>query len=358
MTQKTIGYVELEWTCKRCGTRNPGTAKNCQSCGAPMEASEQFELPSEQKLVTDQAKIKQAEQGPDMHCPYCGGRNPATSETCSQCGASLKEAGQRRAGQIMGAYHEGTAPDIECPSCGSHNPPDAAFCIQCGASLAKTAQASTSSNKPGGSARRRFIPLGVVILALICVAGLAILYLGSRTQAMNGRVSSTHWERQVAIQALEAVQHEDWKDELPAEAVVGTCTQRYRLTQSEPAPGSEEVCGTPYTVDTGSGMGKVVQDCEYKIYDEWCNYTQQEWNTVDEAVARGDDLAPQWPTFSLQAGQREGQRQENYVVLFDVDGKNYRYTTNDPQEFLAFTPGSQWTLKVNALGGVQSASPK
>jgi ribosomal protein L40E len=358
MTQKTIGYVELEWTCKRCGTRNPGTSKNCQSCGAPMEASEEFELPSEQKLVTDQAQIEQAIKGPDMHCPYCGARNPATSETCSQCGASLKEAGQRQAGQIMGAYREGKGPDIACPSCLSPNPSDAAFCIQCGANLVKAAQTSTSSNKPGGSARRRFIPLGVVILALICVAGFAILYLGSRTQAMTGQVLSTHWERQVTIQALEAVQHEDWKDQLPAEAVVDTCTQRYRLTQSEPAPGSEEVCGTPFTVDTGSGMGKVVQDCEYKIYDDWCNYTQQEWNTVDEAVASGDNLAPQWPAFYLHAGQREGERQENYVVLFDVNGKNYRYTTNDPQEFLAFSPGSQWTLKINALGGVQSASQK
>jgi DNA-directed RNA polymerase subunit RPC12/RpoP len=357
MAQKTVGYVELEWKCKRCGTLNPGTSKTCESCGAPMDASAQFELPSEQKLVADQAKIKQAQQGPDLHCPYCGARNLATVETCSQCGASLKEASQRQAGQVLGAYQEGRSPDVACPSCNSSNPPDAAFCIQCGANLAKPVQAIAA---PGMSAaaRRRFVPIGTIILALICLAGLAILYLGSRTQAMNGRVQSIHWERRIEIQALGPVQNEDWKDQIPSDAAIGTCTQRYRLTQSEPAAGAEEICGTPYTVDTGSGMGKVVQDCEYKIYDAWCSYTQQDWTTINEALAQGDDLSPHWPVLSLQTGQREGEQQESYIVQFDVSGKAYRYVTDDPQEFATFIPGSQWVLKINPLGGVQSTTPK
>jgi ribosomal protein L40E len=358
MAQKTVGYVELEWTCNRCGTRNPGTSKTCQNCGAPMDASAQFELPSEQKLVTDQAKIEQAQHGPDMHCPYCGARNPAKAETCSQCGADLKEASQRQTGQVLGAYKEGKAPDVTCPSCNSPNPADAAFCIQCGANLVKTAPAAPAPGNSGSASRKRFFPLGVIILALICLAGFAILYLGSRTQAMNGRVQSIHWERRIEVQALGPVQHEDWKDQIPGDTVIGTCTQRYRLTQSEPAPGAEEICGTPYTVDTGSGMGKVVQDCEYKIYADWCSYTQQEWTTVNEALAQGDDLAPHWPVLSLQAEQQKGGQQESYVVQFDVNGKSYRYVTEDAQEFAAFTPGSQWVLKINALGGVQSATPK
>jgi ribosomal protein L40E len=358
MTQKTIGYVELEWTCKRCGTRNPGSSKTCQNCGAPMESSEQFELSSEQKLVTDQVKIEQAEKGPDLHCPYCGARNPALTQTCSQCGASLKEASQRQAGQILGAYQEGVVHDVACPSCNSLNPPDAAFCINCGANLSKTAQASQRPAAPEYASHRRFAPLGMIILALICLAGFAFFYLGSRTQAMNGRVQSIHWERRIEIRALGPVQHEDWKDQIPTDAVVGTCTQQYRLTQSEVAPGAEEVCGTPYTLDTGNGLGKVVQDCEYKIYDAWCSYTQQEWTSVNEAFAQGSDLAPQWPSVSLQTGQREGERQESYVVQFDVNGKVYRYLTDDSQEFASFTPGSQWVLKINALGGVQSATPK
>ena len=358
MTQKTIGYVELEWTCKNCGTRNPGTTKTCQSCGAPMEASAQFELPSEQKLVTDEAKIERAEQGPDLHCPYCGARNPAKAENCSQCGASLKEANLRQSGEVLGAYQESQAPDVACPACKSPNPSNAAFCIQCGANLTKTSATTPAPMKPVSQSRKRFIPIGAIILVFICLAGLAFVYMGSRTQEMNGRVQSVHWERSIEIQALGPVQHEDWKDQMPADAVIGTCTQRYRLTQSEPAPGAEEVCGTPYTVDTGSGMGKVVQDCQYKIYADWCSYTQQDWITVNQALAQGDDLAPRWPALSLETGQREGEQQESYLVQFDVNGKNYSYVTDDPQEYSAFTPGSQWILKVNALGGIQSATLK
>jgi ribosomal protein L40E len=358
MAQKTVGYVELEWTCKRCGTRNPGTAKTCQSCGAAMDASVQFELPSEQKLVSDQTKIEQAEHGPDLHCPYCGARNPAKTETCSQCGADLKEASLRQTGQALGAYQEGKAPDVTCPSCNSPNPPNAAFCIQCGANLVKAAQATPNPGVSDSASRKRLAPLGLIILALICLAGLAFIYLSSRTQALDGRVQSVYWERRIEVQALGPVEYEDWKDQLPTDAVVGTCMQRYRLTQSEPAPGAEEICGTPYTVDTGSGMGKVMQDCEYKIYADWCSYTQQGWTTVNTAVARGGDLTPHWPALSLQAGQREGERQESYIVQFDVNGKEYRYVTDDPQAFATFTPGSQWVLKINALGGVQSAAPK
>lgn len=45
MPQEELGYIELEWTCENCGSRNPGTRKNCATCGAAMGARNQFELP-------------------------------------------------------------------------------------------------------------------------------------------------------------------------------------------------------------------------------------------------------------------------------------------------------------------------
>lgn len=99
-----------------------------------------------------------------------------------------------------------------------------------------------------------------------------------------------------------------------------------------------------------------MQECEYKIYYARCSYTQQEWTKVNEAFAQGSDLAPQWLLASVQAREREGERKESYVVQFDVNGKVYRYVTGDSQEFASFTPGSQWTLRINALGGVQSVT--
>jgi len=49
--------------CSRCQSDNPGEAKFCIECGAPMES----------------------------HCPKCGAITPATGKFCKECGSDLKE---------------------------------------------------------------------------------------------------------------------------------------------------------------------------------------------------------------------------------------------------------------------------
>ena len=77
MPQETVGFVNLEWTCKRCGSKNPGTTKICSSCGNVMSETDKFELPVQQELIKDEATIAKAERGPDVTCKYCGARNAA-----------------------------------------------------------------------------------------------------------------------------------------------------------------------------------------------------------------------------------------------------------------------------------------
>jgi DNA-directed RNA polymerase subunit RPC12/RpoP len=50
-----------------------------------------FELPNHQVLITDEAAKAKAAAGADIHCPYCGTRNPAGTKTCSHCGGDLTE---------------------------------------------------------------------------------------------------------------------------------------------------------------------------------------------------------------------------------------------------------------------------
>jgi len=109
-------------------------------------------------------------------------------------------------------------------------------------------------------------------------------------------------------------------------------------------------------VDQGSGLGEVVQDCVYLVYDNYCSYTVQEWQVVDRVAAQGNDFKPFWPDITLDPGQREGERQETYIVIFVADGKIIRYTVDNLEELTQFTPGSEWILKVNALGGVTEVS--
>ena len=101
MTKETLGYVRLEWTCSNCGSKNPGPEKTCGNCGAPQPEDVVFEQPAQEELIADEDAIAQAEAGPDIHCAYCGARNPATAETCSQCGADVKEGEARASGQVL-----------------------------------------------------------------------------------------------------------------------------------------------------------------------------------------------------------------------------------------------------------------
>ena len=91
MQRKSKGFVELEWVCPNCEGRNPGAVKTCQQCGAPQPENVQFQRASNEKIITDEKSVAAAKAGADIHCGFCGTRNPATATVCSQCGADLKE---------------------------------------------------------------------------------------------------------------------------------------------------------------------------------------------------------------------------------------------------------------------------
>ena len=131
MAQESLGYIKLEWTCPNCGSRNPGPQKTCLSCGAAQPENVQFHQAETQNLLKDEAEIENAKSGADIHCPYCGARNVAGAETCSQCGGDLKEGVRRETGQVIGAYSTGPVKQISCPNCGVQNPETALKCAGC-----------------------------------------------------------------------------------------------------------------------------------------------------------------------------------------------------------------------------------
>lgn len=367
MPQETLGYVEMEWTCRRCGTKNRGLTKTCAGCGAQMDADQQFEQAAEQKLITDTAQAAQAAQGPDIHCPFCGTRNAAGAARCSQCGGDLTKGEKRQAGQVVGAFQAGAAAPIKCPACAAENPAAAARCHACGRPLGTAAAApqpipAPAPAAPAAPAKRPTWVMAATGIAAgllcLCVGGFLAFQL-LRTTDINGQVQSVYWQRSIGIEAQADVQHSAWRDEVPADAKLGACQEKPRGFQDAPDSQrrSEKVCGTPYQVDQGNGSSKVVQDCKYQIYDDYCSYTVREWKEVDRAEAHGSDLEPYWPDVNLSADQREGDRSEKYQVTFAADQKSYDYTCQDETTFQQFKPGSHWTLKVNGLGGVNAAEP-
>jgi len=357
MTRKSLGYVELEWTCKRCGTVNPGMQKTCTNCGAPMAESDQFELPEEQKLIEDEAKLAAAKKGPDIVCPYCGAPNPAGSESCSQCSGDLREGAVREAGKVLGAHTTAPAATVACPFCQAQISPNLPRCPNCGGDLAPKAAKPTAA--PVAPARiPRWMLIAGAALLLLCCGGAAVFGLmNMRTQDVRAQVQDVSWQRTIDILEQQLVRDSNWEENVPTDAQDVSCADKYRETRSNPAPNSTEVCGTPYTVDQGGGAGEVVQDCQYEVYASFCEYQVYQWVVVTKASADGRDLQPYWPNLSLAAGQREGDRAEVYQVVFSADGQAYTYQLNDETTFSQFTPGSEWTLKVNSFGSINAVEP-
>ena len=355
MTKKRLGYVELEWTCPNCETRNPGTHKFCNGCGAPQPEDVEFEQAVEEKLLTDEELLARAQVGPDVHCPYCGARNPGDAKFCGACGGDLAGAEARETGRVVGAHRHEPAEQVKCPSCGTANPAVNKSCSNCGAQLEIEPEPAPEPAAAPGAARKGLPLIAILGGGLLCaIVAAAIFFLAIRTEEVTGQVSAVRWERSIPVEALAPVEREAWRDEIPAGAEVGTCNQDYRYASNEPVSNSIEVCGTPYTVDTGTGLGEVVQDCVYEVYDDRCNYTVMDWTVFDVVTLSGTDLNPNWPDVNLANDQRQGDPTEEYVVTFSSNGDTYTYTVNNAGDFGQFEVGSDWILNVTTLGGISS----
>ena len=196
---------------------------------------------------------------------------------------------------------------------------------------------------------------GLLVICLITVIGWMVS--AARTEGRNGVVQSVQWTTSLPILALQPARYQNWFDEIPSDATLGNCTQRVFTIQDEPAANANKVCGTPYTVDKGSGYAEVVQDCQYEIMKDYCEFTVMEWAVIDTARLQGADLSPVAPQPVLQQGQRVGEPQTQYAVVFQTDEGAYTYTTTDFDIYRQFVIGSTWVLNINAFNQVVSVDP-
>ena len=347
--RRTVGYIENEWTCPSCNTRNKGSSKTCENCGAPQPENVQFELGADQKLVTDAEKVKAAQAGADIHCAYCGTRNAATAEVCIQCGADLKEGKAREAGRLM--QPSPVQPkSIKCDNCGTENPSSNAVCAKCGSPLPRVAAAPVPSSPPlarGGLApaapltgkktrntRNLLIGGGILVcLVAVCVAAFVLFFVP--TSSVQGTVTDVHWQTNVPVQEIQPVRHNNEQGSAPSSAYDVSCH-------------TEESC-TERTVDKGNGYSEVVEDCNDVQY---CSYTVDEWKTIQTYSLEGNDLQPVYDSPNVASDQRLGDESEELTVTFTTDDGTKTYSPDSITEFQRFDIGSTWTLKMNLVGGV------
>lgn len=359
MARKIIGYTKLEWTCPRCKSRNPGPEKNCLSCGAPQPKDIQFEEAESQKIIQDQAEIEQAKKSADIHCAFCGTRNPADAIVCAQCGANLKGGIRRETGEVVGAFTTASEKQIPCPNCKALNPDTALKCSTCGATLAKSEKTiapimpAQSTSKPN---YLMFVIIGVVVVAILCFL-INMISRVSRSEGVTGTVQEISWLTSVPVEAYQASTTEAWLDEIPNDATIENCTWKYHHTQDQPTENSQEVCGTPYSVDQGQGYAEVVQDCQYEVYQQYCQFSVMEWQQIDMLQLQGSDFSPRLPSVQLAENQRLGEEQVTYSIVFTSIKGQYTYTTDDLNYYQQFQPGSKWILNINGFNQLVSIEP-
>lgn len=336
MARKVLGYIELVWTCDSCGTRNPGAIKSCTSCGAPQPINVQFERvdPETFNFIKDEALIRMAKSGPDKHCPYCGTRNLADAKTCVNCGGDLTVGATSRPTGILNAEAPTPVPEPVVPG------------------------NSTTTPTGRNPISKGVIVIAVIVLLALCIFGAMYFMRMNQTDQLDATVSRTFWQRQVALEAYQVVQASDWQANIPFNVQAYDCQLRYRYNSDNPTQNSEEVCGTPYTIDTGTGVGEVVQDCYYKVYENYCSYDTMQWVVVNTLAESGYGTNAFWPTTNLGTDQRLGNASERYTITFLANSDSYEYTTTDYNLYQLAQPGSDWEIEVNGFGNVTSANPK
>lgn len=340
-------FVELEWVCPNCDGVNKGSQKTCQSCGAPQPDNVKFRRAADEQILVDEKKIAAAGAGADIHCGFCGTRNPGNAATCSQCGADLKEGKARASGQVLQAS---AAPKtLACSNCGMENSSSDRICKKCGAPLARAAQkqpvaAASQTSEPSAAAPKKvnWLLIGGIAAALLlcCAVVFGMFVMPSKT--VQGTVTGVEWKTYVPVEELGPVKHTRQTGSVPSKAYNVSC-------QTE----NEEICEEK-TVDQGNGYAEVVRECRTDN-TEYCDYTVDEWKEVQTYTLSGADNFPVYDNPPVQSDQRLGSAREDLTVYFSIPDGQESYTPASVAEFQNFTVGSEWKLTMNALGGVLSA---
>ena len=345
MTRRSKGFVELEWVCPNCDGRNKGSRKTCENCGAPQPDNVKFQRAAEEKIVADEKSVQAAKAGADIHCGFCGTRNPATAKTCSQCGGDIKEGLARQAGQVLEAA-PARPKTVTCKNCGAENPGSERTCSQCGSPLPRveSARPMQATASPAALTQKKktnwWLFGGIGAFLLLCCVAIFLLFVFP-ARSVQGTVTDVAWQTSVPVQEVQAVSYSNEAGSPPSDAYNVSCYTE-----------NEEVC-EERTVDQGNGYAEVVQECHTES-QEYCSYTVDEWTTIQTYTLDGNDLYPIYEDPSVSFDQRLGNPSEQLTVYFSTSDGQLTYSPGSVSEYQQFQIGSTWTLKLNALGRVLS----
>ena len=187
-TRKVV--LQTFWTCKTCGTKNPGLkgkedeSLRCSNCGN-QKSDEPYKMPEDVQTapeVTDARLLEFANAGENWTCGYCRRQERNLHDRCSACGAP-----------------RGTTP-TEAP-------------VEMEREIPRRR-----------SNRRRFIGFGIASICIICVVWLLVwLFTPHET---NARVVAHSWTRTENLRERKTVSYEDWRGDLPMGSFDVSCEKK------------------------------------------------------------------------------------------------------------------------------------
>jgi hypothetical protein len=159
--------------------------------------------------------------------------------------------------------------------------------------------------------------------------------------SVEGTVTDIHWETNVPVQEIHAVNYSNERGSPPSGAYDVSCRNE-----------SRDVCEQK-TIDKGNGYSEVVEDCHTET-QQYCSYTVDEWTTIQTYTLEGNDLQPVYDDPNLASDQRLGGKTEVLTVTFSTKDGEKAYSPETLSEFQQFNIGTTWTLKMNLVGSILS----
>jgi hypothetical protein len=338
---------EMLWDCSHCGTDAllALSQRFCPTCGSPQDPTQRYFPSDEEKVAVEDHPL----MGADKVCRACDTPNAAAATYCVGCGADLADARgiEARSDVVVGvgeAFQGESAADAKAEA----------------RARMDAARAAAMGKTPAAPPKAGMGWLGWSILLAVGGGIVALILFFTWTREVGVTVQSLAWERTIVVEAFGEVSDSAWCDELPAGAKGVRRSKEKKGTKQVP---DGETC-VMRKKDLGDGTFKEVKECTPKTKEEpvmadMCRFTIDKWSEArtEKASGGGKEPAPEWPKVTLaktgecRGCEREGAKQERYIITFARDGGTTQECDVDRARWDAAAPGQAWKGAARMMGG-------
>lgn len=236
-----MATYEGKWRCTFCSAVNRGRDMDCTGCGVRRGADVEFFLEDDAPAVDDEARLREANDGPDWLCETCGGSNRLSLKTCQACRAPRGNSGLREVVDgMLGSFRDPQGDERAGHGSAnfSHNGSHAA---DDGLGGDEAWSPATTNHRAGRDWTPGLGVIGIMMAGIILLAFLAFSYNSSSyiynssptpkvapevdRQEVTFRdidlvVDRVEWVRSIQLEEYRQVTQEDWEDEVAADAKV------------------------------------------------------------------------------------------------------------------------------------------